>query len=226
MPRPPVAWHSFITVRRQGWLRKRPASPRAIWRWKPVCSTYIISFRIPDVFVFFGGGRLVGGKDGVRRKAAWIFRNFKMLKCKWYSATWRDASRRLGNLIHLTPEEIDAPAKIPKIQVEPLEDWSKFRQLHRLGDQNMNLPLGTHYMIFYEYSNIVASHIFFAPDPNREIIQVDSSLTRRFSKWVENHQLRRWRQICWHPFEFCPFSPAFLRSVFKGMSVSLQEAAK
>ena len=60
MPRPPGAWHSFITVRRQGWLRKRPASPRAIWRWKPVCSTYIISFRIPDVFVFFwGGGWLV-----------------------------------------------------------------------------------------------------------------------------------------------------------------------
>lgn len=39
----------------------------------------------------------------------------------------------------------------------------------------MNLPLGTHYMIFYEYSNIVASHVFFAPDPNRQIIQVESS---------------------------------------------------
>lgn len=95
MPRPPWLEHSYQRSAAKGWLRKRPASPRAIWRWKPVCSTYIISFRI-SVFLFFfwGGWSCWWWKRWFLRKAAWIFCNFKMLKCTVSDIPWPDVTHR------------------------------------------------------------------------------------------------------------------------------------
>ena len=193
----------LYSCRRLGSLRKRPALLRVIWRWKPVCSICIISFRISDVF--FGG---VGGRDG-EEKTAWIC-NFKVVLVT--DIPRPDVTHR-GDWAILFIWHLKRSMRRQRFQ---RSKWSHLRT-----EENFCIGLGigtwtSHWeRTTWSFMNIVASHVFFAPDPNPEMIQFDSSLTGRFFKWVGNHHLGWWRQIGWHSYEFCPFSPtpAFLRSV-------------